>query len=119
MPCPLPIFPDHKNLMRIDPEEPISQTGIYRDIWERKPLGDDDADPRSHCCSFNSLDYTSREDYHRSRERCWQRRVAIDEKWEAEADAELEEETRANAAGQQEAEEDDDDDELAKVLKKV
>jgi hypothetical protein len=32
----LPILGDKKNLHRIDPEEPIEETGIYRDIWERK-----------------------------------------------------------------------------------
>jgi hypothetical protein len=30
------ILGDEKNLHRIDPEEPIEKTGIYRDIWERK-----------------------------------------------------------------------------------
>lgn len=114
--CPLPIFPDQKNLTRIDPEEPISETGIYRDIWERKPLGDDDADPRSHCCSFNTVDYTSREDYSRSRQRSWERKVAIYEKWEAEADAQIEEEARAAATRQQQEEEEDGDDELAKTV---
>jgi hypothetical protein len=32
----LPILGDQKILHRIDPEEPIEETGIYRDIWERK-----------------------------------------------------------------------------------
>lgn len=32
----LPILGDQKNLHRIDPEEPIEDIGIYRDIWERK-----------------------------------------------------------------------------------
>lgn len=114
----MPILPDQRNLTRIDPEEPISDTGIYRDIWERKPLGDDDPDPRSHCCSFNTVDYTSREDYLKSRERCWERAAAIDERWEAEAGAEIEEEARAAAGGQQEGADDDNDDELAKTLKR-
>lgn len=112
--CPLPIFPDQKNVTRIDPEEPISETGIYRDTWERKPLGDDDGDQRSHCVSYNSLDYTSREDHQRSRQRAWERRVAIDERLEAEADAEIEEEERAESAERQE----EPEDELARTLKK-
>ncbi|KAJ0108207.1 hypothetical protein J7T55_000172 [Diaporthe amygdali] len=62
VPCPLPIYPDQKNLTRIDPEEPISETGIYRDLWERKPLGDDDGDPRAHTAAYNSLDYTKEEE---------------------------------------------------------
>lgn len=93
--CPLPFYPDQKNLTRIDPEEPISETGIYRDLWERKPLGDDDGDPRSHCAAYNSLDYTSMTDFERSKERCWARRVAIDERLEAEIEREMEEEERA------------------------
>ncbi|POS70092.1 hypothetical protein DHEL01_v211516 [Diaporthe helianthi] len=42
--CPLPIIPGTENTNRIDPEEPISWTGIYRDAWERnlhtEELGD-------------------------------------------------------------------------------
>lgn len=42
--CPLPITPGAENTHRIDPEEPISWTGIYRDTWERnlhtQELGD-------------------------------------------------------------------------------
>ncbi|KUI72066.1 hypothetical protein VM1G_07607 [Cytospora mali] len=112
--CPLPIYPDQKNLTRIDPEEPIYETGIYRDLWERKPLGDDDGDPRSHCASYNSLDYTGMVDFERSKERCWARRVAIDERLEAEVDTEIEQEERAAASDQQ----GEADDELVKTLKK-
>lgn len=114
MPCPLPIYPDQKNLMRIDPEDPIYQTGTYRDLWERKPLGDDDGNPRTHCASYNGLDYTSMADFERSKERCWARRVAIDERLEAKIDAEiLEQEEHAAASGQQ------GEDELAKTLKSL
>lgn len=113
--CCLPIYPDQKNLTRIDPEESIYETGIYRDHWERKPLGDDDGDPRSHCCSYNSLDYTSETDYERSRERCFARRVAIDRRRVAAANARNEKRKRAAAA---EAEEQEVEDELARTLKK-
>ncbi|KAL1882860.1 hypothetical protein Daus18300_000498 [Diaporthe australafricana] len=34
--CPLPIASGAENTHRIDPEEPISWTGIYRDAWERE-----------------------------------------------------------------------------------
>ncbi|KAK7701524.1 hypothetical protein SLS64_010269 [Diaporthe eres] len=34
--CPLPIIPDETNRQRVDPEEPIRCTGVYRDQWERK-----------------------------------------------------------------------------------
>lgn len=31
--CPLPIIPDETNMQRVDPEEPIQYTGVYRDPW--------------------------------------------------------------------------------------
>lgn len=114
VPCPLPIYPDQKNLTRIDPEEPICQTGIYRDLWERKPLGDDDGDPRAHCASYNSLDYTSMADFEKSKERCWARRVAVDERLEAEMEAEILEQEEHVAASEHQGEAED---ELAKTLK--
>lgn len=43
---PLPILGDEKNHRRVDPEEPVETTGIYRDLWERKPLGKDELDRR-------------------------------------------------------------------------
>lgn len=36
MQCPLPITPDLRNTNRVDPEEPIFWTGVYRDSWERE-----------------------------------------------------------------------------------
>jgi len=36
---PLPILGGEKNRERIDAEEPIEETGVYRDLWERKPIG--------------------------------------------------------------------------------
>jgi len=39
--CSLPILGDKNNKRRVDPEEPIEITGIYRDKWERKPLSPD------------------------------------------------------------------------------
>lgn len=112
---PLPLYPDQKNLTRIDPEERISETGIYRSLWERKPLGDEDGDPRSHCASYNSLDYTSMADFERSKERCWARQLAIDERLEAEMDTEIEEEERAAASEQQQGEAED---EVPRTLKR-
>lgn len=76
VPSPFPILADENNLKRIDPEEPMSETGIYRDLWERKPLGDGDVDSRSHCCAYNDLDYPSMADYKRSKQRCWDRQTA-------------------------------------------
>lgn len=42
----MPIHGDRNNRTRIDPEEPIAETGIYRDKWERAPLGPKDYDIR-------------------------------------------------------------------------
>lgn len=43
---PLPILGNERNWKRVDPEESIRQTGIYRDIWERKDLPPDGPDER-------------------------------------------------------------------------
>lgn len=76
---PLPIIPSEKNLFRIDPEDPITETRIYRDIWERKPLGDDDGDARRHHCCGDKVEYPCRTDEERSKGRGWFRNELI---WE-------------------------------------
>ena len=43
---PLPILGDQNNRIRVDPEEPIQTTGIYRDLWERKDLSPHAGDRR-------------------------------------------------------------------------
>ncbi|KAH6622836.1 VTC domain-containing protein [Chaetomium tenue] len=43
---PFPILGGDSNRVRVDPEEPIYTTGIYRDLWERKELGPDAGDAR-------------------------------------------------------------------------
>lgn len=37
-PSPLPILSDARNRVRVDSEFAITHHGIYRDIWERKPI---------------------------------------------------------------------------------
>ncbi|KAI5855531.1 hypothetical protein GGS23DRAFT_443312 [Durotheca rogersii] len=44
--CPLPIHGNMDNRNRVDPEEPMKDTGIYRDKWERKLRPDDEGDAR-------------------------------------------------------------------------
>ncbi|KPM38190.1 Serine/threonine-protein kinase ark1 [Neonectria ditissima] len=56
--CPLPILPDENNTNRVDPEEPIALTGIYRDKWERNPQPEYMGDERSRCV-YDPLNYTS------------------------------------------------------------
>ncbi|KAH6649497.1 hypothetical protein F5144DRAFT_588200 [Chaetomium tenue] len=69
-PSPLPILASADNRIRVDPEEPIAQTGIYRDIWERKELPLTWGDSRSRDV-MDTLNYPTNEDWiaagHRSR----------------------------------------------------
>ena len=46
-PSPFPVLPDQNNLRRVDPEDPIWLTGVYRDPWERKELPPDGPDSRA------------------------------------------------------------------------
>lgn len=69
---PLPILGDEKNLKRVDPEEPIGSTGIYRDIWERKELPPDGPDGRSRDV-YNRLEYPSITDFEEARGRYFER----------------------------------------------
>ena len=74
---PLPILGTSKNVTRVDPEEPITSTGIYRDIWERKPLADDEWDARlKDVCS--SLDYPLHGDFVAAQDRAYDRKEARD-----------------------------------------
>jgi hypothetical protein len=43
---PLSILADQNNRVRVDPEEPVRTTGIYRDLWERKEISPDVGDAR-------------------------------------------------------------------------
>lgn len=75
--CPLPIIPDETNRQRVDPEEPIRYTGVYRDQWERKMpppfwMGDGRGS-----CVYNPLDFTSKMEQEDARSRFrsrWDRR---------------------------------------------
>lgn len=67
--CPLPIIPDETNVQRVDPEEPIRYTGVYRDQWERKmppPLWMGDG--RSSCV-YDPLDFPTKMDHDDARSR--------------------------------------------------
>ena len=73
---PLPILGDENNLARVDPEEPIDRTGIYRDIWERRPLPDDAFDLRTKDV-INSIDYPRRIDWDEASARATARKEEI------------------------------------------
>ncbi|KAF7552557.1 hypothetical protein G7046_g7384 [Stylonectria norvegica] len=66
--CPLPILPDDNNTYRVDPEEPIVLTGIYRDIWERNPRPEHDGDERS-ITGADTLNYLTHMDQFEARAR--------------------------------------------------
>lgn len=79
MKSPLPTLQSENNLVRVDPEDPITETRIYRDIWERKPLSDDDGDARRHHCRGDRVEYPCRADEERSKGRGFFRNELI---WE-------------------------------------
>ncbi|KFY33973.1 hypothetical protein V494_07154 [Pseudogymnoascus sp. VKM F-4513 (FW-928)] len=66
--CPLPILGDDENRQRVDPEEPIQETGIYRDNWERKPPPWDRLDGRIRDVR-DTLNYPTMDDWVRSHSR--------------------------------------------------
>ncbi|KAJ2904505.1 hypothetical protein MKZ38_007948 [Zalerion maritima] len=57
--CPLPLHGTKENRDRVDPEEPINETGIYRDKWERRvrPEQEGDVRLRDVVDDFNYLSY--------------------------------------------------------------
>lgn len=59
--CPLPILGDDNNLPRVDPEEPLKATGIYRDIWERKDRPFERSDARLRDV-WDTNDFPTRDD---------------------------------------------------------
>ena len=70
--CPLPILPSEANRQRVDPEQAIKKTGVYRDPWERRlrPLAAGDARLSDVVDLFN---YLSKEDYREARRRAYKR----------------------------------------------
>ncbi|POR33444.1 Uncharacterized protein TPAR_06377 [Tolypocladium paradoxum] len=72
---PLPILCGDDNRIRVDPEEPIGETKIYRDIWERKPLTPNDPDRRLKDVCTTGLDWLTveewKESHHRAFETKW------------------------------------------------
>lgn len=69
----LPILGDRKNTRREDPEEPAENAGIYRDLYERKPLGMDEADFRIKDV-WDRFEYPTWVDWDRAQGRAYDRR---------------------------------------------
>ncbi|KAI5916985.1 hypothetical protein F4810DRAFT_698415 [Camillea tinctor] len=65
---PLPILGNQNNRRRVDPEEPADTTGIYRDLWERKPLGKNELDRRLKD-AVDRIDFPTDEDLEQAQER--------------------------------------------------
>ena len=57
--CPLPLLPSENNRQRVDPEQAIETTGIFRDPWERqvRPLDWADARIKDVMDLFNYLSF--------------------------------------------------------------
>ncbi|KAJ3546444.1 hypothetical protein NM208_g1995 [Fusarium decemcellulare] len=72
--CPIPILGDINNRERVDPEEPIELTGIYRDKWERKPLSKDDDDSRLRDV-IDLFNYLSQDEWAAAKDRAMRKRV--------------------------------------------
>lgn len=70
----LPILGDEKNMRREDPEEPIEETGIYRSLWERRPLSPDAVDGRLKDV-WDQFNYPLRTDYRRAQRRAYDRKA--------------------------------------------
>lgn len=80
-------MPNQDNRIRVDPEEPIRDTGIYRDLWERKDIPPSRGDPRLRDVS-SPLDYPDIEDHFASKHRAMERlrRKEDEEAWNSDAE---------------------------------
>ncbi|KAI2464995.1 hypothetical protein F4781DRAFT_435815 [Annulohypoxylon bovei var. microspora] len=72
-PSPFPILANMENVYRVDPEDDIEDTGVYRDIWERKPLPTDCHDGRLHCV-WDSFNFPTWKGWLEAKGRCTERR---------------------------------------------
>lgn len=61
--CPLPLVGGDMNRKRVDAEEPVTATGIYRDRWERKEIRPDQDRRRIRARIPDWIDYRSVEDW--------------------------------------------------------
>ncbi|KAH8180134.1 hypothetical protein LIA77_01653 [Sarocladium implicatum] len=74
---PIPLKSSEENRVRVDPEDSIRETGIYRDLWERKDVPDSKGDFRLRDC-WSHFDYPTDEDRHASYHKALERRRRID-----------------------------------------
>lgn len=80
-PGPLPFLGSERHRVRVDPEESIEVTGIYRDKWERNPVEMRGYDMRLKDV-VDTFNYLSFDDWMRAGRRAddmWQRRAKEEE----------------------------------------
>jgi hypothetical protein len=82
---PLPILGDENNRIRVDPEEPIQTTGIYRDLWERKELTPEAGDARLKDV-WSKFEWPTWQDRRDSQRRALERKRRIQDSWVDESD---------------------------------
>ncbi|KAI9164071.1 hypothetical protein HJFPF1_05707 [Paramyrothecium foliicola] len=70
---PLPILPNEDNRERVDPEEPIEETEVYRDLWERKFHPEPFSDRRLRHV-WDTLEFPTHQDRYDSQFRAVERR---------------------------------------------
>ncbi|KAG7290258.1 hypothetical protein NEMBOFW57_000257 [Staphylotrichum longicolle] len=85
--CPLPILGDRNNRIRVDPEEPIRTTGIYRDLWERNGIPPGVGDVRLRDV-WDKTEFPTLDDYSASRHRALDRkeRIELEKAWASDAE---------------------------------
>ncbi|KAK7964464.1 hypothetical protein PG988_011438 [Apiospora saccharicola] len=81
----LPIIVDKANTKRVDPEEPIRETGIYRDLWERRDLPPEAGDRRLRDV-WDTHNFPTKADYHAAGHRARVRRWRIQDEEDQEAE---------------------------------
>jgi hypothetical protein len=82
----LPMTVDENNTKRVDPEEPITETGIYRDLWERKDFPPDAPDSRLRDV-WDTVDFPTTVDRKAAGDRAWERKMRLQygDEWDAES----------------------------------
>ncbi|KAK8030214.1 hypothetical protein PG993_011505 [Apiospora rasikravindrae] len=86
----LPLTVDENNTKRVDPEEPIRETGIYRDLWERKDFPPDATDSRLRDV-WDTFNFPTTADKEAAGDRAWERKMRLKygDQWESSMDEAL------------------------------
>ncbi|KAI0972953.1 hypothetical protein F4678DRAFT_459808 [Xylaria arbuscula] len=93
--CPFPLLATKANIKRIDTEERIVDTGVYRDTWERKDLGMEDFYRDLDNRVYSVVDFPTDEDAHDEMRRMSMRKARVYHAWREES---LKEKAKREAA---------------------